>query len=95
MAAYPERALSNQIEGVAAIECAVTAEGRLARCLVSTEQPGGYGFGQATLDLAGDWLLKPRTIDGDPAPTAKVRVGIHFVPGDPTAPLSLGVKPAQ
>ena len=95
MAAYPERALSDQIEGVAAIECAVSPEGKLARCQLSTEQPGGYGFGQAALELAADWLLKPRLIDGDPVGTAKVRVGVHFVPGDPTAPLSLGVKPAQ
>ena len=92
-AAYPERALSNQIEGKAAIDCQVTADGKLAACRIAGELPAGYGFGQATLDLAGDFVMKARTIDGDPVSGATVRVGVAFNSTDPTAPLSLGLKP--
>jgi len=92
-AAYPERALSDQIEGAAAIDCFVTAEGRLSRCQIAGETPAGYGFGQATLDLAGDFVMQPRTVDGDSVSGAMVRVGVKFSASAPAAPLSLGLKP--
>jgi TonB family protein len=92
-AAYPERALADQVEGKAAMDCMVMADGKLARCQIAGELPAGYGFGQATLDLAGDFVMKPRTVDGDPVSGATVRVGVAFSTTDPTAPLSLGLKP--
>jgi TonB family protein len=92
-AAYPERALADQVSGAAAIDCAVTTDGKLTDCRVAGEQPSGYGFGQATLDLAGDFVMKPRRIDGDAIAGALVRVGVRFVPGDPAAPLTLDLKP--
>jgi TonB family protein len=92
-AAYPERALADQVEGKAAMDCMVMADGKLARCQIAGELPAGYGFGQATLDLAGDFVMKPRTMDGDPVAGAMVRVGVAFSTSDPSAPLSLGLKP--
>ena len=94
-AAYPVRALSDQVEGAAAIDCLVMDDGKLARCQVVAEAPGGYGFGQATLDLAGDFLMKPRLVDGEAAPGAVVRVGVKFTAADATAPLSLDTKPPK
>jgi TonB family protein len=93
-AAYPERALADQVQGAAAIDCQVMADGKLASCHVAGEIPAGYGFGQATLDLAGEFVMKPRAVDGEPVGGAVVRVGITFSPGDATAPLSLDTKPA-
>jgi hypothetical protein len=93
-AAYPERALSNQIEGGAAIDCEVTAQGKLAGCQLAAETPAGFGFGQATLDLSGDFVMKPRYVDGEAVDGATVRVGVSFTASDPTAPLSLDAKPA-
>ena len=95
LAAYPERALSNQIEGGAAIDCEVTAAGKLAACQLAAETPAGFGFGQATLDLSGDFVMKPRLVDGEPVDGATVRVGVSFTAADPTAPLSLDTKPAR
>jgi TonB family protein len=92
-AAYPERVLSDQVEGRAAMDCLVTAAGKLASCRIAGELPAGYGFGQATLDLAGDFVMKPRTVDGDPVSGATVRVGVSFSTTDPAAPLTLGLKP--
>jgi hypothetical protein len=94
-AAYPERALADQVQGAAAIDCQVLMDGKLAGCQIAGELPGGYGFGQATLDLAGDFLMKPRYVDGAPVGGAIVRVGVTFSPGDATAPLSLDTKPAK
>jgi TonB family protein len=93
-AAYPARALSDQIRGGAAIDCIVTITGALSSCHVSGEAPVGYGFGQAALDLAADYKLRPRTLDGEPVGGAQVRITVGFAPNDPSAPLTLGVKPA-
>ncbi|HEY2706421.1 MAG TPA: energy transducer TonB [Caulobacteraceae bacterium] len=93
-AAYPTRAQSDQIRGGAAIECVVTVAGALTECHVAGEAPSGYGFGQAALDLAADYKMKPRAIDGDPVGGAQVRITVTFSPNDPSAPLSLDTKPA-
>jgi hypothetical protein len=92
-AAYPERALADQVQGAAAIDCQVMIDGKLASCRVAGELPAGYGFGQAVLDLADDFVMKPRSVDGEPVGGAMVRVGVSFSPGDATAPLSLDTKP--
>jgi outer membrane biosynthesis protein TonB len=93
-AAYPPRALDDQVQGGAVIECVVTPSGKLAECHVYDEQPTGYGFGQAALDLAGDFLLKPRLIDGEAVGGSPVRISVAFTSQAPDAPLSLTTKPA-
>jgi hypothetical protein len=92
-AAYPARALDNQIEGDAAMDCLITADGKLAGCRIASENPTGFGFGQAALDLGADYVMRPRYIDGEPSGGAQVRLGVRFRPSDPTAPLTLGIKP--
>ena len=94
-AEYPPRAMDDQVQGVAVIECGVTVGGRLADCHVYNESPTGYGFGQAALDLAGDFTLNPRLLDGEPVGGSPVRIAIGFSQGDPSAPLTLGGKPAD
>ena len=93
-AAYPVRALSDQVEGGAVILCQVSDKGALEACRVDREAPGGYGFGQAAVDLAVDFKLTPAEIDGEPVPGAPVRISVPFRSDDPTAPLSLDTKPA-
>jgi outer membrane biosynthesis protein TonB len=94
-AAYPPRALDDQIQGGAVIECAVTLAGGLAECHVYQEQPTGYGFGQAAIDLAGDFTLKPRLIDGEPVGGSPVRISVAFTSNAPDAPLTLQSRPAD
>lgn len=94
-AAYPARALSDGIDGVAILDCLVTDKGRLDACRPYAENPSGYGFGAAALDLAADFTLKPRLLDGDPVGGVEVHVPVPFQAHDPTAPLQLKTTPAQ
>jgi TonB family protein len=92
-AAYPVRALSDQVEGGAIIACTVTERGDLNACHVGREEPAGYGFGQAAVDLAPDFKMSPARIDGDPVGGAPVNIAVGFTAADPSAPLSLETKP--
>jgi TonB family protein len=92
-AAYPVRALSDQVDGAAVLDCLVTAGGALATCRVLGERPDGYGFGQAGLEVAKDFKLTPRLIDGDPVDGAEVRVPVPFTVADPAGPLMLKTVP--
>lgn len=91
-AVYPVRALSDQVEGVAVIDCRVTLQGALYACQVYREEPSGYGFGQAALDLAGKITMKPAMVDGRPIAGAEAPIAIPFRTTDPDAPLSLDLK---
>jgi TonB family protein len=91
-AAYPERALSDQVEGAAIIDCAVSVGGGLTACRVLRESPGGYGFGAAALDLAADFKMKPAAVDGQPFDGGRAPIVIPFRTADPDAPLTLDVK---
>ena len=93
-AAYPARALSDGVDGAAMIDCIADAKGALTRCQVYGERPTGYGFGAAALDLAPDYQLKPRLLDGEPI-SAEVQIPVQFEAQDPTAPLELGTTPAK
>jgi TonB family protein len=95
MAAYPVRALSDGLEGRAAMVCEVTEKGGLSGCRVAAESPSGYGFGQAAIDLAGDYLVSPAKLDGEPIPNRPVQVRVAFTIADPDAPLTLDTKPAK
>jgi TonB family protein len=92
LAAYPTRALANQVSGAAAMDCLVSAQGTLNDCRIVAELPTGYGFGQATLDVAKNFVMKPRLFDGDPVGGAVVRLAVRFAPTDPSAPLTLPGK---
>jgi hypothetical protein len=94
-AAYPVRALADSVRGGAEMVCIVDATGHLESCRVSAEDPSGYGFGQAAVDLASDFLLKPGKLDGEPVSGRQVRVTVAFATGDPDAPLSLQTRPAD
>ena len=75
---YPTRAQVLGQQGSAAIGCTVTAAGGLADCVVLSEVPTDYGFGQAALRMSV--LFKVRTVrqDGSSAVGATVRVPIRF-----------------
>lgn len=74
---YPQRALDENVSGRALLECLVVADGRLA-CTVVSEEPEGYGFGEASLRVARSFRMAPETRDGVPTAGGRVRVPIRW-----------------
>ena len=93
--AYPARALDDGVAGAALLDCLVTKAGLLSACRIFRETPPGYGFGAAALDVAKDYVMRPRLIDGAPVDGAEVQLPVSFNQADPTAPLTLGTPPAR
>ena len=48
---YPAGAQAAEIEGRVTLDCQVAATGKLIACDVIAENPPGYGFGSATVEL--------------------------------------------
>lgn len=51
---YPPRALNDEIEGSATVECTVLDAAGRVRCSALSEIPGNYGFGKATVSMVQD-----------------------------------------
>ena len=83
---YPPRALAMKIEGHVAIKCRATAQRLLSDCVVLSEDPAGFGFGEATLKLAAFFRLKPSNEDGAPPEGGSIRLPIRWALPKPTAP---------
>jgi TonB family protein len=93
--AYPARALDDGVAGAALLDCLVSKAGALTACRIFRETPPGYGFGAAALEVAKNYVMRPRLIDGAPVDDAEVQLPVSFSPADPTAPLTLGAPPAH
>jgi TonB family protein len=76
---YPEKAARDEVEGRATLSCDVSAEGTLAGCKVISEDPVGYGFGDAAMGLSPLFRMGPQTREGQPVAGGTVRIPIRFV----------------
>lgn len=85
---YPPPARADRVEGRARISCTVTAEGRLTNCAVISEEPAGYGFGDAALRMSKGFKMKP-TANGDRS-FAGAKITVPFAFKLPPAPASSG-----
>jgi protein TonB len=74
---YPERALEREVEGRATIECIVNANGSLS-CTVTSEDPPGYGFGEATLRVSRHFRVAPATRDGVATSGGRIRQTVRW-----------------
>lgn len=73
---YPAAALRRRVEGLVVLECVVGVSGALG-CVVAEENPGGWGFGAAALEIAGDHQMAPALSAGRPV-EARYRMRIPF-----------------
>jgi hypothetical protein len=86
---FPQAALkAGRMTGRASVECAVVADGTLAGCAAISEDPAGYGFGEAAVVIARAMQMSPWTRLGEPVGGAKVILPIRMVlpPAPPPAP---------
>lgn len=76
---YPERASRRRIQGKAVLQCLATADGRMSHCDVIAEDPVGYDFGKAAVQLSTLFGIDPAECDGHLA-GATVLIPINFKP---------------
>jgi protein TonB len=74
---YPTRAQEREQEGRVVLDCLVSADGRIA-CTVASEDPSGWGFGEAALRIARNFRAAVQTSDGRPTSGGRTRVPISF-----------------
>lgn len=74
---FPRRALEANQSGSVELDCIVGRSGRLA-CSVASENPPGYGFGEAAMAIARQARVEPTLRDGTPAANRHVRVPMSF-----------------
>ncbi len=77
---WPGGAYYAHVRGRVEIDCVVNAKGRLEQCVVLTEEPKGWGFGDAAIATAANFRMKPVLRDGEPVGGARIRIPIIFWP---------------
>lgn len=60
------------------MSCRIRLDTRLESCRVVSENPPGFGFGQAGLAVAGIFRFQPPTENGRPVEGQQVTVGVDF-----------------
>ncbi len=60
---FPVRAIERDRSGVVVLHCTVRIDGTLS-CVVNSEDPSGWGFGAAALNLSRAFQMVPATVDG-------------------------------
>jgi len=75
---FPKRALETGRRGKAQVVCEIAASTRLENCVVTAEDPPGFGFGEATLQAAALFRVKPPSYQGEPVPHAKFTIPMTF-----------------
>ena len=74
---WPRKAASLGLSGTGTIRCVVNLQGLLQACTVASESPAGYGFGEAAVQLAPTFLMKPATRNGQPV-ESEVTIPVAF-----------------
>jgi TonB family protein len=75
---YPADAVRRKLSGEALMQCRVQASGLLTACAVVRQSPQGEGFGEAVLQMAPLFRMRPMTRDGAPVGGAMVRIPVRF-----------------
>lgn len=81
---YPDAAKKAGVAtGRAVLLCDIAAGGRLGGCSTQSEEPAGFGFGDAALALSGGFQVRIWTVEGLPVVGGKLRVPIRYNAPEP------------
>ena len=83
-AAYPPSAMARGIAGHVSLKCTANRNGSLEGCVVSSEEPADESFGAAAFSLAPDFVIRPKTVKGQPV-DANIAVHLHFLRNMPAS----------
>jgi hypothetical protein len=78
--AYPAAARVAAVSGDVTVICDATADGEMSGCRLMSENPTGYGFGDAALSLASQIRIAPQGKDGSPVAGRSVEWDVPFKP---------------
>jgi len=78
---YPDAAQRRGIGGRVRVQCRLANDGVLSDCVALSETPAGYGFGEAGVNVATRFQMRPGTRDGQPI-AGQIIVPIVFSPPD-------------
>jgi len=85
--AYPQAAMRQNVLGDATLDCVVQAGGMLA-CAPIDEQPAGWGFGEAAMQMSHGFRMGERSQEGQVTLGRHVRLPIHFRLSFPEPPVA-------
>jgi len=74
---YPTRARNHYVSGRTVLACVVMQDQSLT-CEVRSEDPPGYGFGDAAIQISHSFRMAPQTTDGRPTVGGRLLVPITF-----------------
>ena len=87
MDAYPPGAEAKGVEGRAVMVCTVTVYGDMDDCVIVSQTPPGWGFGDAALRVSLRLHMSPQLRNGEPEPS-RVRIPVRFALPKTPAPVS-------
>ena len=94
VAGYPAAAReANIASGRVVMNCLVGTDGRLTDCNVKSDEPKGYGFGEAAMALSADFQVGKWSDEGLPTIGGRVDVPIRYELADEPPATQTPVKP--
>lgn len=80
---YPIEAARQYVAGKAVVRCTVQPDGKLSDCSLDREDPEGFGFGRAALDLTIFFAADRVDAEGKPTSGFTAQVPVRFLmPGN-------------
>lgn len=75
----PQRAIDAGVSGRVVLSCTIVGGGRVS-CSVESEEPRGYGFGEAALRASRNFRMDTKMADGRGTQGMQVRIPVRFAP---------------
>jgi len=75
---YPTRANQMNVQGTSTIKCVVRSDHRLHDCVIASESPAGYGFGEAAIRASSTFQLRPAIENGVEQSEGEVTVPLRW-----------------